>query len=122
MKSSIRSDRNASTFWNAQKYSQARIAIADEGDGLGKDFISHFMPTPPKDETLQSVIDSYYADRRKAAADRREAEAKERARMAKFQTFLTIFSKTVEFALSTVANSVRFSAGGLTRIIVQFAL
>ncbi len=88
MKSSIRSDRNASTFWNAQKYSQARIAIADEGDGLGKDFISHFMPTPPKDETLQSVIDSYYADRRKAAADRREAEAKERARMAKFQTFL----------------------------------
>ena len=82
MKSSIRSDRNASTFWNAQKYSQARIAIADEGDGLGKDFISHFMPTPPKDETLQSVIDSYYADRRKAAADRREVEAKERARMA----------------------------------------
>ena len=72
-----------SSGWPASQYGQAKSAISESGDGLGVFFVKHFMPSPPKDDhTTQAVIDSYYADRRKAAADRREAEAKERARMA----------------------------------------
>jgi len=83
-KTKTRSDGNDS-FFSSVQYGQAKSAISDSGDGLGKDFVAHFMPTPPKDETLQSVIDSYYADRRKKAADKREAESREAARLAKIE-------------------------------------
>lgn len=84
MKSAIRPNQDASTFWNAQKYSQAKSSISEDGDGLGKDFISHFMPkgSVSSNDTLQNAIDSHYANRRKKAADKREADAKEKARIA----------------------------------------
>jgi hypothetical protein len=82
VKSSNRPDGDGSDFWNAQKYSQAKSSISEEGDGLGKDFVAHFMPSPPHNDTLQSVIDSYYADRRKKAADARHAQELEAARLA----------------------------------------
>jgi len=61
-----------SFLWEKEHYQRAKNAIADDGDGLGKDFIRHFMPpgAVPKSETLQSILDSHYADRRKAAAFR----------------------------------------------------
>jgi len=82
LKTSNRPDVDASDFWNAQKYSQAKSAISESGDGLGRDFVAHFMPSPPHNDTLQSVIDSYYADRRKAAAEKRKAAELEAARIA----------------------------------------
>lgn len=64
LKSSIRPDPDASIFWNAQKYSQAKSSISEDGDGLGKDFVSHFMPkgSAPSNDTLQNALDSYYAE------------------------------------------------------------
>ena len=82
VKSSSLSGRKGSIFWPPSQYGQAKSAISENGDGLGVFLVKQFMPTPPKDETLQSVIDSYYADRRKKAADKREVEAKEKARIA----------------------------------------
>lgn len=72
----------AVNLWRNNEYEKAKSAISNSGDGLGVFFIKQFMPSPPHNDTLQSVIDSYYADRRKAAADKREAEAKENARIA----------------------------------------
>ena len=82
LKTSVRPDGDGRKSWNPEEFTRAKIAISDSGDGLGRDFVSHFMPSPPHNDTLQSVIDSYYADRRKKAADKREAEAKEKARIA----------------------------------------
>lgn len=83
LKTARRVDNHDVNFWRNNEYEKAKISISDNGDGLGKDFIKHFMPDPPKDDhTTQAVIDSYYADRRKKAADKREAEAKENARIA----------------------------------------
>jgi chemotaxis protein histidine kinase CheA len=66
-------------IWRPNEYAKAKESISDSGDGLGVFFIKHFMPdgTVPRDETLQNAIDSYYADRRKAAALKREAEARD---------------------------------------------
>jgi len=87
LKSSMRSGGNALTIWTAINYSQAKNSIDENGDGLGKDFIHHFMPkgSAPSDETLQNAIDSYYSDRRKRAADKREAESREKARLAEIE-------------------------------------
>jgi hypothetical protein len=63
-----------------QAEEDAKSAISEDGDGLGKDFVAHFMPSPPANDTLQSVIDSYYADRRKKAADSRAAGIRLRRR------------------------------------------
>lgn len=63
-------------FWRINDYEKAIFAISEEGDGLGVDFLQHFMPTPIRNETLQNAIDSYYAGRRKRAAAQREAEAR----------------------------------------------
>lgn len=64
------------SFFSSVQYGQAKSAISESGDGLGVDFLQHFMPTPIRNETLQNAIDSYYADRRKRAAAQREAEAR----------------------------------------------
>jgi chemotaxis protein histidine kinase CheA len=80
LKSGKYSTRNTSFFWSIEKYNQAKSSIAETGDGLGIGFIKHFMPSPPRDETLQTVIDSYYADRRKKAAEQRRLAA-EQARL-----------------------------------------
>lgn len=90
VKNSHRPDQDVvkkTTDWRCNDYERAKIAISADGDGLGKDFVSHFMPEKsiPSNDTLQSVIDSYYADRRKKAADKREAESREAARLAKIE-------------------------------------
>jgi len=78
LNSSTLSARKGLNLWDAKHYGQAKSAISDTGDGLGVFFIKHFMPSPPRDETLQNAIDSYYAKRRKAAAEARAAEARAR--------------------------------------------
>ncbi len=52
-------------FWRAQEYGKAKEAIAETGDGLGKDVVKHFLPrhAVPGNETLQNAIDSHYAER-----------------------------------------------------------
>ncbi len=82
VKSSRYPDVDNGSVWRAEEHTKAKSAISDDGDGLGIGFIKQFMPSPPHNDTLQSVIDSYYADRRKKAADKREAQAKEKARIA----------------------------------------
>ncbi len=77
-----RPDGDGGFFWRVEEYTKAKSSISEDGDGLGKDFVSHFMPSPPANDTLQSVIDSYYADRRKKAADARAAKEEEAARIA----------------------------------------
>ena len=90
VKNSRRPDQDVvkkTTEWRCNDYEKAKIAISDDGDGLGKDFVAHFMPSKsiPSNDTLQSVIDSYYSDRRKRASDKREAEAREAARLAQIE-------------------------------------
>lgn len=75
-------DMEAVNFWRNNEYEKAKSAISESGDGLGVFFIKQFMPSPPHNDTLQSVIDSYYADRRKAAAEKRKAVELEAARIA----------------------------------------
>ena len=75
-------DMDNGLAWRIEEYTKAKSAIADDGDGLGIGFIKQFMPSPPKDETLQSVIDSYYSERRKLAAEKRKASELEAARLA----------------------------------------
>ena len=78
----MRTDLYASKKWICQVYSQAKSAIAADGDGLGRCFIEQFMPSPPHPNTLQNALDSHYAERRKAAAERRKAIAEEQQRQA----------------------------------------
>jgi ParB/RepB/Spo0J family partition protein len=87
LKTSHRSGGNDVICWRANEYEKAKLSIADDGNGLGKDFVKQFMPkgSAPSDETLQNAIDSYYADRRKRVADKREAESREKARQAEIE-------------------------------------
>lgn len=59
-----------------------KAVLSEDSDGLGIGFIKQFMPSPPHNDTLQSVIDSYYAERRKAAAEKRKSAELEAARIA----------------------------------------
>lgn len=63
-------------FWRSQEYGKAKEAIAETGDGLGKDVIKHFLPrhAVPANDTLQNAIDSHYAERRQAAAPLRRRQ------------------------------------------------
>ncbi len=82
VKSSNRPSLDACEKWTSKIYVQAKNAISEDGDGLGKDFIKHFMPSPPANDTLQTAIDSHYADRRKRAAEKRKAAAEQSQREA----------------------------------------
>lgn len=88
LKASDRSARNDDMVWRHIDYERAKNSISESGDGLGKDFIKHFMPSGsiPRDETLQTAIDSHYADRRKKAADQRQLAAEQAQREAEAQT------------------------------------
>ena len=81
-------DNQDVNLWRNNEYEKAKSAISDSGDGLGVFFVKHFMPSPPKDDhTTQTVIDSYYADRRKAAAEKRKSSELEAARIADEECF-----------------------------------
>ena len=45
LKTSVRPDMDGRKSWNPEEFTRARIAIAESGDGLGRDFVSHFMPS-----------------------------------------------------------------------------
>ena len=87
VKSSSLSGRKGSIFWPPSQYGQAKSAISENGDGLGVFLIKQFMPSPPKDETIQSVIDSYYSVRRKVVAEKRKAAELDAARIADEERF-----------------------------------
>ena len=82
-----RPDVDDGYIWRQEEYTKAASSIADDGDGLGKDFVKQFMPkgSAPSNDTLQNAIDSFYSDRRKRAADKREAESREKARLAEIE-------------------------------------
>ena len=82
-----RPDVDDGYIWRQEEYTKAQLSIADDGDGLGKDFVKQFMPkgSAPSNDTLQNAIDSFYSDRRKRAADKREAESREKARLAEIE-------------------------------------
>ena len=82
LKNSRCTDLYNGNFWRISDYVKAQSAIAPDGDGLGRGFVEQFMPSPPHPNTLQNALDSYYAERRKAAAKRRKAIAEEQQRQA----------------------------------------
>lgn len=51
VKPSNRPDMDDTFFWQTEHYSRAKSAISESGDGLGRDFVSHFMPSPPHNDT-----------------------------------------------------------------------
>lgn len=63
--------------WRNNEYEKAKKAISEDGDGLGVWFIKPFMPpgTTPRDETLQVIVKSHYAEQRELAATKLAAEA-----------------------------------------------
>jgi hypothetical protein len=66
--------------WRVDEFAKAKNCLGEDGEGLGKDFIKHFLPgTAPSNDTLQAVIDSHYANRRKAIAQRKAQEAQAEA-------------------------------------------
>lgn len=61
-------------FWEPEDFSRAKAQV-DSGEGLGRRFITNFLGgRKVHGNVVQTVIDSYYAESRKAAAERKRLE------------------------------------------------
>jgi ParB-like chromosome segregation protein Spo0J len=81
-----KNDRRASQHdgpkvWRADEYAKAKHCL-ESGQGLGKDFIKHFMPVSYGDHTLQVVLDSIYIKSRKKAVETKAEELFQKAEQA----------------------------------------
>lgn len=58
--------------FNPQQFGQAKSQLAS-GEGLGRGFLHHFLGERKSmaPATVQTVLDTYYAESRKAAAEKR---------------------------------------------------
>ncbi len=61
--------------WRSQEFGKAKSQLAS-GEGLGKDFLKQFLGERKRmdNNTVQTVLDAYYAESRKAAAEKRRKE------------------------------------------------
>jgi hypothetical protein len=61
--------------WRSQEFGKAKSQLAS-GEGLGKDFLKQFLGERKRmdNNTVQTVLDTYYAESRKAAAEKRRKE------------------------------------------------
>ncbi len=61
--------------WREQEFGKAKEQIAS-GEGLGRRFLLHFLGGRKRMDThtVQTVLDTYYAESRKAAAEKRRKE------------------------------------------------
>jgi hypothetical protein len=72
--------QNVKKMWRELEFAKAKQCIGENGEGLGTGFVRQFLPGhAPTESTLQAVIDSHYADRRKAVAKRKAEEAQAEA-------------------------------------------
>ena len=61
--------------WRQDEFTRAKSQIAS-GEGLGRGFLTHFLEGRKSlaPATVQTVLDTYYAESRKAAAEKRRKE------------------------------------------------
>jgi hypothetical protein len=61
--------------WRQDEFTKAKSQIAS-GEGLGRGFLLHFLGERKRmdSHTVQTVLDAYYAESRKAAAEKRRKE------------------------------------------------
>jgi hypothetical protein len=61
--------------WRQDEFTKAKSQIAS-GEGLGRGFLLHFLGGRKRmdNNTVQTVLDTYYAESRKAAAEKRRKE------------------------------------------------
>jgi ParB-like chromosome segregation protein Spo0J len=72
---SVCSPGNKRNGWAQEEFTRAKSQIAS-GEGLGRGFLTHFLEgrKSMRPETVQTVLDTYYAESRKAAAEKRRKE------------------------------------------------
>jgi len=66
---------NVNSGWREQEFGKAKEQITT-GEGLGRRFLLHFLGERKRMDThtVQTVLDTYYAESRKAAAEKRRKE------------------------------------------------
>lgn len=70
------SPANKRNGWAQEEFSRAKSQLAS-GEGLGRGFLFHFLGEGRRSlapNTVQTVLDTYYAESRKAAAEKRRKE------------------------------------------------
>ena len=62
---------NLNRNWREQEFGRAKEQLAS-GEGLGRGFLIHFLGERKRmdNNTVQTVLDTYYAESRKAAAEK----------------------------------------------------